>query len=161
MGGIDRYRRENRVYLADKEQVHGVASGSVEIRHRQDAYALAPQGGKKLLVPAIVLRVHERVQFSGETLELFFGRQPIGARELISVLYLLQKACDPHFDKFVQIAGSDREKLDSFQQRVVFVQGFFEDPAVERQPGFVAIEVIARIAKAGAGHRRDFLPLAW
>ncbi len=76
------------------------------------------------------------------------------------MFYLLQKAGDPHFDEFVQIAGRDGEKLDSFQQRVAFVQRFFENPAVECQPGFVAIEVIARIVKAGAAHRRDFLPQA-
>ena len=67
------------------------------------------------------------------------------------MLYLLQQARDSHFDKFVQIAGGDGEELDSLQQRVAFVQRFFEHPAVESQPGLVAIEVVARIAQAGSG----------
>ncbi len=77
------------------------------------------------------------------------------------MLYLLQKAGDSYLDKFVQIAGGDGEELDSFQQRIAFVQGFFEHTTVKRQPGLVAIEVVARIAKAGTGHGRNLLPQAW
>ena len=115
----------------------------------------------RMLVPASVLRFHERVKFTGEAPQLFFRRQSIGAGERISVLNLLQKAVDSHLHKFVQIAGRDGEELDSLQQRIAFVQRLFEHTTVESQPGLVAIEVVARIAKAGTGHGQDFLPEAW
>src|SRR5579862_2176100 len=101
------------------------------------------------------------MQLSRQTIELFLRRKSIRTGQRISMLYLLQKTGDPDFDKFVQIAGCDRQKFDSLEQRVAFVQRLFENPAVELQPGLVAIEVIARIAKAGPGHRRGLLPQAW
>ena len=77
------------------------------------------------------------------------------------MLYLLQQPGDSHLNEFIQIAGSDSEKLYSLQQRIAFVQGFFEHTPCESQPGLVAIEVVARIAKAGTGHGQDLLPEAW
>ena len=64
------------------------------------------------------------------------------------MLHLLQQAGDSYLDKFVQIAGGDGKEPHPFQQRIAFVQRFFEHTTIECQPGLVAIEVITRIAKA-------------
>jgi hypothetical protein len=44
---------------------------------------------------------------------------------------LLEKAGDSHLDEFIQIAGGDGQKFDSFEQGVAFIERFFENPAVE------------------------------
>ena len=119
------------------------------------------RAGRSLLVPAVVLRVHEGMKFGGQALQLFSGREPVGPGERISVLHLLQQPGDSHLNEFIEIAGGDGEELDSFQQRIAFVQSFFEHTPVESQPGLVAIEVVARIAKAGRAMGEDLLPEAW
>jgi len=93
--------------------------------------------------------------------DLLLRRSTINCTLVHARANLLLQSSNSLHEELVEIGGGDSQEFDSFQQRVAFVQGFFEDPAVERQPGLVAIEVIARIAKAGAGDRRDFLPQAW
>ena len=76
------------------------------------------------------------------------------ARELIPVFYLLEKSGDAHFNEFVKIAGGDGQELYSFEQRIAFILGLFEDTPVKGQPGLVAIEIVAWIVQANASHRR-------
>jgi hypothetical protein len=43
----------------------------------------------------------------------------------------LQKAGNANLHEFVQVAGGDGQKFHTLEERVIFVAGFFEDPAVK------------------------------
>lgn len=94
---------------------------AIEVRHWQNADALADQRWHELLVPAFVLAGHEGMQFAGEALQLLFGRESVRTGELISVFRLLQQFGYAHFNEFVEIASGDNQKLNSPEQRIAFV----------------------------------------
>ena len=50
-------------------------------------------------------------------------------------MHHVKKAAHTDHEKFIQIAGEDGDKLQSFQQRQGFIHGFTEDTVVEPQPG--------------------------
>jgi hypothetical protein len=77
---------------------------------------------------------------SGELDEHFAGCAAIRAQIFDAVFDLLQKACDAHFDEFVQIARSDSEKFHALEERILGVARFFQYALVELQPGKMTIQ---------------------
>ena len=66
--------------------------------------------------------------------------QAIKARLGVAVFNALHDAGDANFDKFIQIAGGNGEEFDPFEQGIGRILGFFENTAVEAQPGFIAAD---------------------
>ena len=51
--------------------------------------------------------------------------------------------CHPHHEKFVEVRGDDRVKLESFAQRNRFVVRLGKDPRVELKPREFAVQIQA------------------
>ena len=51
----------------------------------------------------------------------------------------LADARDPDLEELVEVAGGDRQELDALEERIRGVPGLFEHPAVEVEPGELAI----------------------
>src|SRR5580700_3588961 len=145
---IDGDRSEQGINLSHKKEVHRISAGMIEVRHRQDADALADQRRHELLVPTLVLPGHKGMQFTHEALQLLIGRESVRTGQLITVFRLLQQSGYAHFNEFVEIAGRDGQKLDSLEQRIAFVLSLLEHAPIEGQPGFMAIEIVAGIIQA-------------
>ena len=73
--------------------------------------------------------------------ELLLGREAVGAAFGHRRLELLVQARDPDHEELVEVRVEDREELDPFEERPGRTQRFFENPAIEREPGDLAIEV--------------------
>jgi hypothetical protein len=153
MRGIDGDGSQNRIDPAREKEVHRIFARAVKVRHRQDANALAGKCWQQFLIPALILIGNEGVDFLGQTLKLLGRRESVRTCQWIPVFHLLEQPRYPHFNKFIEIAGRDREEFDSFEQRIAFVLCLFQNTPVESQPGFVAIKIISGIIQADAGHR--------
>ena len=68
------------------------------------------------------------------------------------MLDFLEEAGNTDLHEFVEIVGSNGEKLYAFEKRITWVAGFFEYTAIEFEPLNVAIEVVARIFETNSGH---------
>ena len=51
-------------------------------------------------------------------------------------------------EEFVEIARRDRQEAHAFKQRVVGIARFFKDPAIEREPAELAIEIARTLLRA-------------
>ena len=120
--------------------------------HAEHANAVLAERGTQLLVPAKVLILHELMGFAGKLVALLEQREAIGPGLAVAILDLLHQPRDSHFEKFVQVAGADGQKLQAFEQRNAFVLRFFQDTAVEGQPGNLAVDVVVRVVERKAGH---------
>jgi len=125
MGGIDGYRREQRLGSFGVK-VFGVGAGrGTQRAHGDDLYQLRKKRRNELFTPAIVLSFYKFVRSDGEFGEHFARFAAIGAGVLDTVFHLLQKTSDTDFHEFVKIAGGDGQEFRSSS-------GFFESRASSR-----------------------------
>src|SRR4029077_4551423 len=63
---------------------------------------------------------------------------------------------DPDLEELVQVGAEDRQELEPLEPRIGGVRRFLEAPAVELQPGQLAVDVVVRgVGGGGAiGHVR-------
>jgi hypothetical protein len=154
MRRINRNRGKQQVQLALAVILHEGPRGFIEFVQAEDPDTLLRQLRAQLSVPALVLLSDEFMHFLGDCVPLFYQRQSIGAGFGVAIFHLLHQTGDPHFEKFVQIVGADREKLQAFQQRAAFILRFFKHAMVELKPRKLAVDVVSRIVNAGACHDR-------
>jgi hypothetical protein len=135
---IDGDRGEKRIDVALKVGLYVGALIGIEFVPLEQPDTLFPQFGKKKVVPAAVLGLHEAVDFSRESGERFIWSEAVVTGFTITVLDALHEAGLTNFDVFIEIGSGDGEKLDPFEQRIGRVFSFFEDAAIELHPGVVA-----------------------
>ena len=87
-----------------------------------------------------LLLVHQAARRDADLLELFGRRQAIGGQDPDPLANLALQAGDPGHEELVEVVGRDRQDPQPLQQRVRRVRGLLEHPAVELQPGNLAIE---------------------
>src|ERR1700726_524093 len=105
-----------------------------------DTNSFSEKRGDEIFAPAIVLGVYKFMRSGRELGEHLAGCTAIGTRVPDTMLHLLQKTGDTHFDEFVQIARGDGEKFYALEQRILGILRFFEDALVELQPGKMTIQ---------------------
>jgi hypothetical protein len=66
-----------------------------------------------------------------------FGVRPSGPASTA-----LQNSGNSHLDKFIEIAGRDRQKFEPLEKRIILVTSLFQHALVELQPGKMPIEKI-------------------
>src|SRR5437868_5444061 len=88
----------------------------------------------ELLIPALILLSYELVNFVGNRIAFLNQGESIRASFGVAIFNLLLEASYSHFEKLVQIAGADREKLQALEQRIALVLRLFKHTAVELQP---------------------------
>ena len=92
------------------------------------------------------------VDFSGQRSQGFVGPEAVVSWLAVAVFNALHQAGLANLDIFIQVAAGDGEELDSLQQRIGRVLGFFKTRAVELHPGGIA-SVEESLLFCRSGHR--------
>src|SRR5262249_33919049 len=88
-----------------------------------------------------------------DRLELFGWREPVGAALGDRGLELVVQSRDADHEELVQVRVEDAEELQALEKGPVGILGLLEDPAVEGEPGNLAVEVERTISKSVLGSR--------
>ncbi len=152
MRRIDRHWRQQRVefffaVFVDKAQGFGI-----QFVQSQHADSVLGERRTQAGVPAVILLVDELVGQLVQHIPFFGETQAVGTSLVVAVLDLLHHGGHTHFKEFVQVAGRDREELQSLQQRIALVLRLFEHTAIEREPGSIAVQEVVWIVKRDASH---------
>src|SRR6266851_7150635 len=140
MRGIDRERRDQR---EDVGEIGFTQSGlllDTQLLIRNQPDTVSRQEGEKPgqnFAVAQLLRADLSIAFD----DLLRWRAPVDRELLDAGSGLLLQAADPFHEELVKIGGGDREKFEPLEQWVALVLRFGENPAVECEPGQLAVEV--------------------
>src|SRR3954470_11725397 len=154
MRGVDGHGREQGIQLAAAILFDKSARLRVEVVEREHADAILGERGTKAPVPAAILRFHAIAHFGGDPVALDGGGEAVWAGLVVSVFDLLQKRGDAHLPELVEVAGGDGEELDALEERVGGILSFFQNAAVEREPGELAVQVELRTFERHGSHGR-------
>jgi hypothetical protein len=139
--------------------------GGREIRALDDRHAFC---GQELahLAPDVLLLGLKGEPGRRDTLQLLRRSQPVDRPGRDTLAHLGAQARDPHHEELVEIVGRDRQEPQPLEQRMGGVLRLLQHPAIELQPGELAIDEPAgmtgqrfrRVGPArvgtGRGHRR-------
>ncbi len=141
---VDRHRREDRGHFVAEELVDNLLLAIVQFGRRQAAHAGLGELRLELFEEAAVLVRRHAVNAGGNSIELLADRHAgrVGGRILL-VLDELQST-DADHEEFVEIAGADRQELQSFEQGNVRVVRFVQNALIELQPAEFTIEIARR-----------------
>ena len=103
--------------------------------------------------PVLLLLVGQLGDEAVDAVELLGRRQPVLARRLDAGDDLAAQAGHAHHVELVEVRGRDGEEAQALEQRMALVLGFLENPAIELQPGQLAVEKAARPERGDAGVR--------
>ena len=84
--------------------------------------------------------------------QLFLGGPAVGRAGGFAGLDLLAKAGHANLEELVQVAGEDRQELDSLKERIALVSSLEQHAGVELEPGEFAVQV-GEFASARATRR--------
>jgi hypothetical protein len=156
VGWVDGNGGQERVDLF-MEELGGVgAVGREHLLPVDEADVGLGEGGDEALIPAGGLVEGELVHAVAEAIDaLLGGEAPFVGNlwEAFAVFELLEDAGDADLDELIEVAGGDGEELDALEEGIGGVGGFFEDAAIELEPGLVAVDETA----LGGGLRRGLL----
>src|SRR5262249_39002168 len=86
--------------------------------------------------------------------ELLAGRERVRALGGDAGPHLAFEAGDADHEEFIEVVGADRKKAHALEQRMTLACRLFQDPAVELQPGELAVYEPGRVPRelgCGAG----------
>jgi hypothetical protein len=86
------------------------------------------------------LGFHEVVRFFRERFCKLDRSYSVRASIGVAIFYTLEYRRYSHLEKLVEIARGNGEKLHSLEQGIAFVFRLFENPAVEVEPGKLAVD---------------------
>src|SRR5579864_1087216 len=141
MRRINGDRRQERIHFLFAIGIDESFLLGREVFEFKDANAVAGQRRQQLLVPAFILLVDELMRFARHQLALFLGGKRVRPRVNEPVFNALQQAGYADFKKFIQITGSDGQKLDSLKKRVALVFSLLKHTSVESEPGSLTIDI--------------------
>ncbi len=147
MTGVSSRSSSRSQYSSMKARARGI-----QFVQAENADSVVRKRRPQLFVPAAVLVVHELVGLAGDHVALLDQGETVRSGFGVPIFDLLHQSGHAHFKKFIQIAGGDGKKFQPLEQRILLVLRFFEDTAVEGQPGGFPIDVISRIVQREASH---------
>ena len=104
------------------------------------------------LRPARLLVAGEAGAGVADGAELAAQRAPVVGHHGDALALLALEAGDAHHEEFVEIVGRDRQEAQLLEQRMVVVLRLLQHPAIELQPGQLAVdEARLRLAQLHAG----------
>ena len=157
MRGIDRLGCQDRKDLLAEVLVEPDLRRFVQRFVADHVHARGGQRRLKL-APHLVLVGDQSVGLDIDRCKLLRRRQTIGRAFLDAECLMRLQAGHADHEEFIEIARRDRQEADAFKQRMVGIARFFQDPAIEREPAELAIEV-ARLGLrglSGSGDSRHF-----
>ncbi len=120
MRRIDRDRRQQQVEFLLAIIFDESPRPRIQFVQSQYANSMLVELRTQLVVPAAILVVDKLVSLAGDQVALFDQREAVGAGLGVAIFNLLHQAGYADFEKFVEIAGGDRKKLQPFQQWIAF-----------------------------------------
>ena len=90
----------------------------------------------------------------GDGVELRLGRHAVGGALDDAGGHLALEPGHPHLVELVEVAAEDAEELEPLEERSAGVERLVQHPAVELQPGELAVDVERRIPQIQRGRRR-------
>ncbi len=144
VAGIDRHRCQDGKDPLPEELVERFALLGTEVAAAHQFDPLTRQRGEDRLAPACVLLLDQLLRAAGNLLELLQRTQSVGRHVLRrhAAERLLAETGHPNHEEFVEIRRENGQELDSLQQAILLVLGFFEHPRVELQPAQFAIDEV-------------------
>ncbi len=139
VGRVDRERRQNRkdrlFELCRQPLPVGVAEGAGT--YEQDVFLgeILLQNGERSLLLHLQI-----VDLPQNGVELFSRRLAVRRADDDVLAHLPLEAGDAHHEELVEVGGRNRQEADTLKQRMLGVQGFLKNAAVELQPGEFAVD---------------------
>ena len=94
--------------------------------------------------PLRLLIMHQQHDRFGDAHKLFGRGQSLRALGGDAGAHLRAQAGDPHHEEFIEVVRRDRQEFQPLQQRMSAVGGFFENAAIEIEPGQFPIDEAIR-----------------
>ena len=150
VGRVDRHRRQHGEQLVQELGLQPLALGLGDAGGVDD---LDPDACQFLaqLAPAALLFGHQPAGGHIDLVQLLGRGQAVGGEDAHPFTDLALEAGDPGHEEFIEVVGRDRQEAQPLQQRVGRIGGLFQHPAVERQPGNLAVEEARRRGHQGLG----------
>src|SRR6266705_225071 len=126
MGRIYCDGRQQRVHFTSAIFFDEFTAARVKLVQTQDANSLFGKRWPQSFVPAAVLVVNQAMRIQRNQVTFFYQCGAVRSTLGMTILQLLQQGSGPHLEKFVEVACSDGEKLQSLQQWVVLILRFFQ-----------------------------------
>ena len=152
MRRVDRDRREHREDVAEEMILEPGALGLGQLlglKHMD-----AGIGEQRFEPdPGLLLLVGQLCDEAGDAVELLGRRQPVLARRVDAGDDLTTQAGHAHHVELIEVRGRDGQEAEALEQRMALILGLLENPAIEMQPGELAVEKSARPERGDAGAR--------
>jgi len=116
----------------------------IQLVQAKNPDSLGGERRPQIFVPALILVVHKFVGFTGNNVALLNQGEAVGPGFGVPIFNLLHQPSYTHLKKFIQVASGDGKKFQPLQQGVFLVLRFFEDAAIEGEPGGFSIDVVGR-----------------
>jgi hypothetical protein len=160
MRGIDGERRQQREDVREEVLLKPVALRLLELRTVEQRDARGRQLRLQFEPALLLVGSKPRHRFA-DPRKLLGWRQPVRALRHDALADLALEAGDAHHEELVEVIGRDRQEPHPLEQRMVRIGGFFQDPAVEVQPGQFAVdEALRQCAQRRLGRRGGYVSLA-
>ena len=115
----------------------------VQVFGPQDPDAFGGEQRLDLVEEAPVLRADQLVDALRDRGQRFARREPIRSRRRLARSRVPLEPGHADHEELVQVRAEDGEELDALEQRHRGVLGFLEHPAIELEPGQLAVDVRA------------------
>ncbi len=153
MRRVHRHRRQQQVEFLLAILFDESAGAGIQFVQTQNADAMRRRApGAASSFQQLILVVDELVSLAGNHIALLDQGEAVRPGFGVSVFDLLHQSGHAHFEEFIQVAGGDGKKFQALEQRVLLILRFFEDAAIEGQPGGFPVDVIGRIVEREACH---------
>ena len=146
---IERDGREDREDLAPEVIGDESRRASRELLQAEQAHAGALQVGQHVCSQRAVLPIDHLVGTQADGVQLFAGRERVGAGFLHVTGQLRLQSRHADHEEFVEVAAGDCEELQALEDGNGRVAGLLQDALVEGDPGQLPVD-----EPTGVGQRR-------
>jgi hypothetical protein len=108
---------------------------------------------QNLVVEAAAVLPHQVADDARDRVELCFRGHAVRRSLDDAGGHLPLEAGDPHLIELVEVAAEDAEELEALEQGGARVQRLVQHPAVELQPGELAVDVERRVPQIQGGRQ--------
>ena len=153
MRGVDRQRRQHRKHRFEKMLFQPGLLFAVQAVGADVLDAFLPQktgeNGETFLLVFL-----QALDLDQQLFQLLLRRAPVRALDRDAFPDLSGKTRHPHHEELVQIGRGNRQEAHPFEQGMAGILQFLQDPAVELQPGELAIDEPVGISRRRLGFGR-------
>ena len=143
MRRIDRERREQREHVGEEVILQPVLVGLLHLGAANQGDAGSGEFRPQFDPALLLVPAKPRHRFA-DAEQLLVGGEPVGALGHDALAHLALEAGDAHHEEFIKVVGGNRQEAHPLQQRMVLVGSLLQHPAIEVQPGQLAVDEAVR-----------------